>query len=127
MIALCVPLFPTGVTHYSYLLLLEELPVDLTGPIIDVTGWRGGSPASVENSSSSLSKDTHSSLDTQDEDEELACSEEEPVQGKPLCCVDEHLASKDSYHCQAVGREWWHLGGMHCWCVWECVSVCVTL
>ncbi|XP_076152164.1 acyl-CoA-binding domain-containing protein 5-B [Alosa pseudoharengus] len=86
--------------------------VDLTGPVVDVTWWRGGSPvdnASVEKSSSSLSDGTTSSLSTQ-EDEELACSQESPAE-KLVCCIDAHIsndngvASGQSHHTQAADNE----------------------
>ncbi|XP_062382597.1 acyl-CoA-binding domain-containing protein 5-B [Sardina pilchardus] len=87
--------------------------VDLSGPMVDVTWWRGGSPvdnAVVEKNSPSLSNGTPSSLNTREEDEELACSLEPPAE-KLLCCVDapvsddKGVASGQSHHTQATDNE----------------------
>ncbi|XP_042559644.1 acyl-CoA-binding domain-containing protein 5-B [Clupea harengus] len=65
----------------------EDQCVDLTRPIVDVTEWRGGSPVSPvspvsdgsgENRSPSLTHNTHSSLNAQEEEQELACFQEPP-------------------------------------------------
>lgn len=75
--------------------LSEYHYVDLTRPIIDVTEWRGASPASsvnVQNSGSSITNDIHSSLHSQKEDK-LVCSQELPSE-KILSHVDGLLTSK---------------------------------
>ncbi|XP_063076068.1 acyl-CoA-binding domain-containing protein 5-B [Engraulis encrasicolus] len=87
----------SGDTRYNYGVDAEGDEyhyVDLTRPIIDVTEWRGASPASsvnVQNSGSSITNDIHSSLHSQKEDK-LVCSQELPSE-KILSHVDGLLTS----------------------------------
>ncbi|KAL2097747.1 hypothetical protein ACEWY4_006954 [Coilia grayii] len=87
----------------------EDQCVDPTRPIIDVSEWRGGTPVysgSGEDSSSSLTSDAHSSFNSQDDEDELACSQEPPYQ-KILGHVngsltnDNGVASEQSFQTQA--------------------------
>lgn len=67
--------------------------------------WRsdtGGSGSSVEPSMSSFTNGTHSSLNSEMEEEELACSVEPGVQYNPYRHFNGHLNSKCTQWCKNI-------------------------